>query len=197
MLVEETTVPEAALPVAQFKEHLRLGTGFSDDGLQDGLIAGFLRAAIATIEARTGKALLARQFGLRLKDWAGPEGQPLPVAPVSVVVGVWRVEASGAETALEPALWRLEPDALRPCLRPRGWHFPVLPTGGGLRIAFVAGFGADWADVPADLAQAVLMLAAHYYEYRTETALAAGCMPFGVTALIERYRPLRIGGAGA
>ncbi len=31
MLIEETAVPEVALPIAQFKSHLRLGTGFSDD----------------------------------------------------------------------------------------------------------------------------------------------------------------------
>jgi uncharacterized phiE125 gp8 family phage protein len=45
------------------------------------------------------------------------------------------------------------------------------------------------------MSQAVLMLAAHYHEYRYDTALDGGCMPFGVTALIERYRPLRLGGA--
>jgi uncharacterized phiE125 gp8 family phage protein len=60
----------------------------------------------------------------------------------------------------------------------------------------VAGYGAAWSDLPADLAQAVLMLAAHYYEYRHDTALSGGCMPFGVTSLLERYRPLRIS-AGA
>ena len=56
----------------------------------------------------------------------------------------------------------------------------------------MAGYGPTWAEVPADLAQAMLMLAAHYYEYRSDTALGAGCMPFGVTALIERYRQVRM-----
>lgn len=197
MLAEETTVPETALPVGPFKDHLRLGSGFSDDGLQDGLIAGFLRAALATIEGRTGKAILARDFVLRLADWSGRDRQPLGIAPVSAVTGVWLVAPSGAEVAVDPALWRLEADGAQPCLRATGWHFPTVSTGGGLRIAFTAGFGATWDAVPADLAQAVLMLAAHYYEYRTETALGAGCMPFGVTALIERYRPMRItGGRG-
>jgi len=46
--------------------------------------------------------------------------------------------------------------------------------------------------MPADLAQAVLMLAAHYYEFRSDTSLGQGCMPFGVTSLIERYRTVRI-----
>ena len=62
MLVEETTVPLSALPVAQFKDRLRLGSGFSDDGLQDSVLESYLRAAIAAIEARTGKILIERAF---------------------------------------------------------------------------------------------------------------------------------------
>jgi uncharacterized phiE125 gp8 family phage protein len=62
MLIEETTVPDAALPVAEFKAHLRLGTGFGDDALQDPVLRSFLRAAMAAIEARTGKVLITRPF---------------------------------------------------------------------------------------------------------------------------------------
>jgi len=43
----------------------------------------------------------------------------------------------------------------------------------------------------------VLLLAAHYYEYRDETALGEGCMPFGVSSLIERYRTVRLFAGGA
>ncbi len=53
-----------------------------------------------------------------------------------------------------------------------------------------------WSEVPPDLQQAVFMLGAHYYEYRHETSLSDGCMPFGVTSLIERYRTVRIGMGG-
>jgi uncharacterized phiE125 gp8 family phage protein len=41
------------------------------------------------------------------------------------------------------------------------------------------------------------MLAAHYYEYRHEMGLSGGCMPFGVSSLIERYRTVRLLGGGA
>ena len=58
MLIEETAVPEAALPIAQLKAHLRLGTGFSDDDVQGPVLESFLRAAIASIEVRTGKVLI-------------------------------------------------------------------------------------------------------------------------------------------
>ena len=65
---------------------------------------------------------------------------------------------------------------------------PTIPTGGCARLSFLAGYGPEWSDLPPDLSQAVMMLATHYYEYRQDMALGAGCMPFGVTALIERYR---------
>ena len=50
ILTEETPVPSLALPVEEMKDHLRMGSGFSDDGLQDGLIETYLRAALAAME---------------------------------------------------------------------------------------------------------------------------------------------------
>ena len=83
LLVEETAPAQGALPVAALKSHLRTGTGFEPvaDATEDAALAGFLRAAIATVEARTGKVLLTRVFRLRLEDWRDPAGQPLPPQP--------------------------------------------------------------------------------------------------------------------
>ena len=195
MLVEITQVPQAALPVAPFKEHLRLGTGFTDDGLQDGILAGFLRAALAAVEGRTGKALIEREFQWTAPAWRGRDRQVLPVAPVSAVAEVAVLDAAAVPTVLPTAAWTFWPDMQAPSVVALSGAFPSVPLGGQVRIAFLGGFGPDWSDVPPDLQQAVLMLAAHYYEYRTDMALGSGCMPFGVTALIERYRPVRIGGA--
>jgi len=196
MLTEVTPVPQAAIPVAQFKEHLRLGTGFSDDGLQDVLLEGFLRAALATIEGRIGKALLERDFALRLEDWRDADRQALPLAPVSAITGVELIAPGGVETVIDPAGYRLLPDMQRPCLVAMAGVLPTIPANGAVRVGFMAGFGPDWSDLPPDLSQAVLMLAAHYHEYRSETALGAGCMPFGVTTLIERYRTVRLSVGG-
>ena len=68
--------------------------------------------------------------------------------------------------------------------------------GGTVRIGFDAGMADQFDGLNADLRQAVMLLAAHYYEYRDDTGLSAGCMPFGVTSLIERYRNLRLLGGG-
>lgn len=193
MLIEETTVPDAALPVEQFKAHLRLGTGFGEDGLQEVVLKGFLRAAIAAIEARTGKVLISRAFTWTLRNWRDRAGQVLPVAPVVDVTQVTLIDALEVETDMAVGTYRLEPDSQRPRLRPVATFLPIVPTGGSVRIGLTAGLADDWGGLPADLGQAVLLLAAHYYEYRSETALSAGCMPFGVTSLIERYRAMRLG----
>lgn len=193
-LTELTQVPDAALPLHRLREHLRLPSGFGDEALQDGLLAGFLRAAAAAVEARTGKALLARTFELTVRDWVTPDRHPLPVAPVSAVSSVTLTDAAGAATAAPATAWRLDPDGARPVLAARGAQLPPVRWGGHATVVFAAGYGPAWDDVPPDLAQAVLMLAAHYYDYRDETRLGPGCMPFGVTALIERYRPLRLSG---
>lgn len=192
MLIEETTVPDAALPVDQFKLHLRQGTGFGEDSLQDAVLKGFLRAAISAIEARTGKVLITRDFSWTLTSWRDRSGQAMPVAPVTALTGVTLIDAADQETTIPISQFRLEMDSQRPKVLPVGSALPMVPYHGAVRLRFTAGFAAGWDDLPADLGQAVLLLAAHYYEYRHETALGDGCMPFGVTSLVQRYRNLRL-----
>ncbi len=121
-LSELSPVPQAELPVAQLKEHLRLGTGFADEAVQDGLLAGDLRAALAAIEGRTAKALIARDFLLELggcpglgrraarqhrderhhAGCAGIRPQPDPDRGTDVPrAGAWRAEpVSGGEAGM-------------------------------------------------------------------------------------------------
>lgn len=193
-VIEETTVPDTALPVEEFKAHLRLGSGFGQDDVQNAVLTSFLRAAVVAIEARTGKILIERDFVLSVVAWRNATAENLPVAPVRAVTAVTQVDRLGARVAVSGDAYWLERDGHQPRLRPVGSCLPTIPVAGTVEIAFRAGYGADWAEVPADLGQAVMLLAAHYYEFRHETSLSEGCMPFGVTSLIERYRVLRLGG---
>ncbi len=193
-LIEETAVPDGTLPVEKLKAHLRLGTGFADDTVQDGVLISFLRAAIASVEARTGKVLIERDFMLSVTEWRVPDAQVLPVAPAVVVSMMTLVDRLGVRTDVADDAYWLERDAQQPRVRSVGCALPGVPQEGAVDIAFRAGFGLTWDDVPPDLAQAVMLLAAHYYEFRNETTLSEGCMPFGVTSLIERYRVMRLGG---
>lgn len=196
MLIEQTTVPVAALPVQILKDHLRLGTGFADEGVQDGLVESHLRAAIAAIEARIGKALLARTFKLVLADWRDAAAQALPLAPVSAVASVTLVEAGGAAQVVAPARYRVQADRHRPKLVGVGMLLPSVPVEGQVEIVFTAGFGPGWSSVPGDLAQAVLLLAAQFYETRHEVG-GPGGLPLSVQVLIEGWRNVRVLGGGA
>ncbi|MEM6587214.1 MAG: head-tail connector protein [Pseudomonadota bacterium] len=197
MLIEETSVPQAALPVDEFKAHLRLGTGFSDDDIQDAVLESFLRAALSAIEARTGKILITRNFSWVLSGWRDIVGQPLPVAPISQVTGMVMVTAAANAMPVEPDQYLLVKDTHRPVLKPVGHCLPKIPLNGTVEIDFVAGIGANWGELPADLGHAVLLLASHYYEHRHEATLTEASMPYGVSSLIERYKNVRVLGGGA
>ena len=195
ILTEVSAPPAAALPVRAFADHLRLGTGFADDGSQDAVLELYLRAAMAAIEARLGRVLLAREFSWTVTHWREDASQGLPVAPVKAVAAVTAGRGRRRGGAGRPRGRSVLRDSQRP--RPVGRFgrsLPRIPRGGSATVRLVAGFGARWDDVPADLRQAVFLLAAHYYENRSETGtIAGGAMPFGVLVLIESYRATRVG----
>ena len=196
ILIEQTTIPTLALPIAAFKTHLRLGTGFADDTLQDGLLESTLRAAIAMIEGRIGKVLIARRFKWTIEDWRTGSEQALPVAPVTAVVSVTLVDSADMATVVAATRYKLVQDTHRPKIVASGLALPLVPMAGRAEVVFDAGFGAAWAAVPADLAQAVLLLAAEYYEHRGDSGVRDGGLPFGVVTLIERWRTVRVLGGG-
>lgn len=199
MILTEVTAPlAAAVPVRAFGEHLRLGTGFADDGSEDAVLELYLRSAMAAIEARIGRALLAREFSWTVTRWREDACQGLPIGPVNSVESITLVAADGVETAVDPESWSVLRDSQRPRLVGRfGRNLPRIPRGGHAEVRFAAGYGAAWADIPADLRQAVFMLAAHFYENRSEGSVSGTVIPFGVLVLIESYRATRLGGGVA
>ncbi len=192
IVTERTQIPDAALPLDAFKAHLRLGRGFGTESLQDALLLGFLRASFAAIETRIGKVLIARDYALTVNRWRDPAVLTLPLVPVTAVTALVSVDRDGVEDLLDAGFYTLESDAQSAQLRPSSACPPTISTGGHMRVEFTAGLAADFDTLAPDLLQAVMMLAAHYYEHRDDTGLHRGCMPFGVTSLIERHRVLRL-----
>lgn len=183
----------AALPVAGLRAQLRLGTGFADEASQDSELAGFLGAAIRVIEARTGKALLSRSLRLVLQGWRWPDAQALPLAPVLGLEAVLMRRADDSAVTVDPARYRLKADRHRPQIVATGGMLPRVPHGGQVEIDFVAGFGPAWADVPADLAQAVLLLAGEYYAARGGERPD---LPASVAGLLAGWQALRLSAGG-
>ncbi|MEM7270526.1 MAG: head-tail connector protein [Pseudomonadota bacterium] len=184
-MLTETAAPAIGQPVIdELATHLKLASGFGSEAEAE--LEGSLRAAIAHLEARLGLALVQRDF-----IWRGGLGADAtvtaPIAPVSVISNVQRVLADGTTEALDFSGWTLNQGPLRT-------RFCAdVYLRDQIDITFTAGFGANWTDTPADLRQAVLLMAAHFYENRYATAIDADIMPLGVKALISPWRPVRIG----
>lgn len=192
MLIEETRVEDADLPVAAFRDHLMLGRGFADDGAQDAVLTTVLRAAIASVEGETSKVLLTKRYKYVLTAWRDMARQSLPLAPVNAIKSLSIVDMQDNVTVADPEDYRLMPDRHRPDLMWLGWVLPTIPVGGTAEIVFEAGYGATWDKVPADLAQAVFLVAAHLHGNRSAVGDRWHALPHGVAALLQPWKPVRL-----
>lgn len=170
-------IDDGALPVAELAASMRLADGYDTVPGQVERMRARLQAAIATVERRTGKALIARNFVLHGTAEAGSRVS-VPVSPVSAVVSV-AVQIGSATVDLGDA--SVEPHPHRSVVV----LSQSVRSGARLTMTVTGGYGA-WAQVPAPLAEAVLSLAEQLD--RGEAA------PEQVDGLIFPFRELRIGG---
>ncbi|MGB3406877.1 MAG: hypothetical protein WBA67_05225 [Jannaschia sp.] len=179
MVLETEALADEALPLAQLAAHMRLAEGYAAIPGQDERLRQRLRAAIATLERRLGKILIAREVVL-----TGTIGDALkiglPIAPVQAVVRV-DVLHGGVATPLEGV--RIEQGGVSPCLvLPRR-----VPSGASVHATLLAGWGA-WEAIPEPLAEAVL-LTAEALDAGEDTVVGAM-----VASLIAPFRLRRLGG---
>jgi len=157
-----TVAPEAEpVTLAEAKAHLRLA-GSGDDTL----IAGLIRAARQDVERATGLALIAQDWRLVL-DRLPPGGTVLIGRnPVQEILGVTIYGSEGEASLIAPG--DIEVDLVS---RPARLHVVSLPRPlrmmNGIEIDFRAGFGEAGTDVPDGLRRAILLLVAHWYEFRS------------------------------
>lgn len=156
------TVPPGAEPLtlADCKAHLRI----SHDG-DDALLAGLVRAAREEVESQTGVAMIDQDWRLSLDGWPAGDIVKLMRHPVKQVLSVTLYGRDGEASPMDPAGYRLDATA-----RPARLWVETRPAPGaainGIEIDFRAGFGEAGTDVPDLLKRAMLLLVAHWYEFR-------------------------------
>jgi uncharacterized phiE125 gp8 family phage protein len=189
-MAKALVTPPTGQPVtlAQAKAHLKIETNDEDGYLQE-LIA----AAVATVEAETGKALLTQTWRLYLDDWPPCGLAELPVAPVRSVGPVNAYAAHGTPSPIAAADYLLDRHGEPPRI-----YFRRRPDAGreinGIEIDIVAGYGEAGTDVPDQLVRAVLILVAHWHAHRGAASDAAlmGSFPKGFRARVAPFRQVRL-----
>ena len=72
------------------------------------------------------------------------------------------------------------------------WPSVTLAAANGVRVRYVAGYGAAGSNVPQAIRQAILLVIGSLYENREDVLVAQGVsigvLPFGVVALLAPYR---------
>ena len=211
----KVTTPPASEPVTidEVKAHLRLDTTADNELIEDQLIP----AAREYCEMVTRRAFVTQTWTLMMNAWGQradlewwdgvregsilgdlPAFVELPGSPLASVTSVSTFAADNTETTFSADNYYVDTFSTpgRIALNPG----VVWPTAGrnyhGIKIVYVVGYG-DATDVPFALRQAVIQLAAHWYENREsirEIGTAGGdvMVPKGFDNILRRYKVMRL-----
>lgn len=182
----------AAEPVAlaEAKDFLRVE--HADD---DNVISALVASARLHVEAATRRALIAQSWRLVADAWPGAGRLAVAPVPLRQVTAARVHDEAGGTVAVGPEAFAIDAASAPAILSFAPWSLPAPGRSvAGIEIDFEAGYGADAADVPEPLRQAIRMLAAHWYENRGDAAAGSPALMFppSVAALLAPYRVLSL-----
>jgi uncharacterized phiE125 gp8 family phage protein len=179
--------PPAAEPVtlADMKLHLRV-----THSSEDALISSLIKAAREELEQAAGLALISQGWRLYLDCWPGTRTVLIQKMPVITLSAVTVYDTAGAPSSPPPSGFVLDRFS-----RPARIAIPDAVTApgkklNGIEIDFTAGFGATGVEVPDGLKRAIMLLAAHWYEFRGAEAFdrESAAWPPSFERFVARWR---------
>ena len=186
-----TAAPEREpVSVSEAKDYLRI-----DSAVEDPVVASLILAARLHIEGALDIAMVTQSWSLFVDCWPEDGRVSIPVGPLKSVDSVKVYDANDTAQTVSPETYVVDLSLLRPRLvRQAGavWPIPGRPAN-GIKIALTAGYGDTTDKVPQPIRQAVLMLAAHWYEQREPVVFdRPDELPHGVADLLKPYRQVRL-----
>ena len=157
------------ITLAEAKAHLNVDS--ADDNTY---ITTLIKVARLQFETDTGRAYVSRTYYLDLDDF--PNGDILlPMPPLSSVTGVTYYSTSGATSTVSSSVYGTDTVATPGRLvlqSTKSWPSANLRTYNGVRVEYVAGYGASTsASIPVLAKQGMLLLIGDMYKDR-ETAIS-------------------------
>ena len=172
-------VPPASEPVTlgEAKAHLRV-----EHRDEDAWLADCIAAARVHCEHAAGVKLIEQTW----RQYAEGRCVRLLVGPVRRVVDVTVYDRDGDPRTLSPLDYTLDDETLTI----RGG----IDLANGVEIDVEAGLAGNAVDVPSSLRHAVLLLVAHWYEFRGALAPQdqPASLPPGFEVLVAPYRRVRL-----
>lgn len=190
MLIELSSPAPDPARVEDVVGQLRLPDAAAADPATAALMSRLVDVARVRVERLTGQALGRRQVELRVASWREPV--EVPLGPVVSLDAVATVDAAGLRSPLNAGDWRLGPAYASSVVYVGPWPPPEPAPGGHGAATLTIGHGPAWRDAPADLREAVTLLAAQGFEDGAAGRDAAAALPRAVAALVEPYRRMRL-----
>jgi len=184
----EIVTPPAAEPltIAEAKAHLRVDTDAEDPYL-DALI----RAARASIEHETRRALITQTLRLHLDRFPCERTIWVPRPPLQSVSSITYTDTAGATQTLDAGSYHAgtasSPGRIR-LAEAASWPSEAACRPGAVRVEFIAGYGAA-AAVPEGLKHALRFLLAHWYAQREPVVhQSVNALPRALESLVWQYK---------
>ena len=156
------TVEPAVEPVTLVEAKAQLRIAHDSE---DALLEGLIRAARSEVEAQAGIALTEQSWRLALDEWPPSGIVRLRRHPVREVLSVTVYGREGEAAIVNPGDYEIDM-ASRPARLRLLRRVDPGKCMNGIEIDFAAGFGEAGADVPDLLKRAIMILVAHWYEFR-------------------------------
>ncbi|MEE1611225.1 head-tail connector protein [Microvirga sp. CF3016] len=175
------------ITLAEMKAYLRVD---DDDGTQDDLIAGLVKAARLMIEAASRRILIEQRWRVVLDRWPAGGTILLPLSPLIAVDGITVTDAAGNATEVPASAFESDVLSDPPRIVVVGAPEPGRPRN-GISIALRAGHGTAPEVVPAPLKLAIRILVAHWFENRGDV-IGEQILPPEALALVAPFQRMRL-----
>ena len=185
-----TAAAKTPVTLAEVKVHCRVT--FSDD---DTILGIYLASAVATAEQFLQRKLITQSWKMFLDYWPGQIKTFF--GDLQSVTHVKYTDIDGTTATMSNTLYDVDTNSVpgRIVLKHgQSWPSATLNAVNPIEVQFDTGYGAETTNVPEDIRNALLILAAHFYENREmylvsdNRSFSVTEIPFSVKALLSPYR---------
>lgn len=180
-----TSAP-AAEPLTTADAKAQVRVDHSDD---DTLIASYVAAARAHVEARTGTRLYTQTVSFKTASW--DDFASLPICPIQSISSVAYTDTAGDVITLPTTVYETRLELLEPSIVLKfGQTWPTIREGSLITVTAVVGYGVANTQ-PVEVMQAIRLLVGDWYSQRetfvTGTISVEAKMAAAVDALLANH----------